>query len=197
MAKTFFSAPPQLGAGDLEAGINPEIGSRKKTLQIVCHFPAAAGDGHRSGGLLDHLPGETRAGEDGVRHGRAQFFPYHSFHGQEGVNFHALGGAYQHCLAGQVGAQLPEHFPEAVGRNGHEGHPHPLEGHRKFLGEHDPGRQPHPRQKGVIDPVPAQSGKDLRLPDPDPDRHSLVRQELGQGGAPGAGADHRHRLNIR
>ena len=56
---------------------------------------------------------------------------------------------------GQWGFRSPQGLAEAVGGNHHQDQPGAVQGRREFLGEGEAGGEPHPGQKGVVDPVPA------------------------------------------
>ena len=195
--KDVLQRSPQLGAGDIVGGVHPEVGGGKEPLDEVGDLPLPGGDGHRGGLLLGHFPGEAGAGDHGIRNFRSHGLPGHPLHGEQRVDLHALGGAEQHRPRGVMRLQIGQSLAEAVGRNRHQDHAGAFQGRSKFLGEGDPGRQPYPREKGVVDPVPAQGLADVRFPDPQADVPALFGQELRQGGAPAAGADHRDKPAIR
>ena len=100
-------------------------------------------------------------------------------------------------MGGPVGFQGLKRWPKDVGGHRHEDHARARKSFGKFPGEAEAGGEPDPRQKGVVDPVPAQVFQDLGLPDPEADAYTLIPQELGQGGPPAAGADDGHMFSLR
>ena len=166
---------------------------RTDPVEVWEDFGAAGvGTGQGDGGrqALRHLFGERGAGDHGQRHATAQQLAGHFVQEAPGARFEALGGPGHAAAIGAQRRQAADGFGEGVAGGDHQQHRGGAHGGLEIGGGAQAGRQRHARQvAGVL--VAGVDALDLgRVAAPDQGVVALPRHLRGEGGAPGAGAQH-------